>query len=609
VTIHESHPSETGREVDDRDAGFTLVLVALLLTGMLTIVALVIDMGYVRGVARSDQSIADMAAMAGSEHLEQNWYVEACQDMIKYLNLNAKDMPVIDASGFCAPIGATLCPDQAAPLVAPSASAGKYTVTIEFPVPDESPGWPAMGSGVDDGEECERMRVTVRSVSEPFFGGVVGASEYDVTRSATLRAGVGDSVKAPALWLLEPYGCDALTTSGSGTTIIVGDMAVTPPIEGLITLDSDASTCGGQNVTVDAGSGTIHARPTLADLNAGIGDPKDPGEIRVFGADRTKTTCVLHICREAQVSGGNLLPRPSAVRERATRAPVDHRWNCKTGYPTYAVASGPALEIPDCPDASTRAPYIDKLRAAVGSTGMPSGFVQAPGACAGGGGGTITISEHVTLEPANWYFPCRVSVSNHSSLTIKGGNVVINGGLSTGSSSSTVSFNSANNLNVTGLPSACLPGPSDSLCTHSSPGAAWVYLRNGGLDVKHQLNAAHTAIYVNNGGLIATGGGGMNWTAPVEGPFAGLAAWSEAASNNSSGVDYSLGGGANVTMSGAFFTPYADAMKIAGGGGWNVRNAQYISRRLVFSGNSTLTMAPNAVTALTLPPKEGFLIR
>ena len=62
-------------------------------------------------------------------------------------------------------------------------------------------------------------------------------------------------------------------------------------------------------------------------------------------------------------------------------------------------------------------------------------------------------------------------------------------------------------------------------------------------------------------------------------------------------------------MAGAFFTPYANDMAISGGGLWNVRGAQFISRRLTAIGGATLVMAGNPVVALTLPPREGFLIR
>ena len=105
------------------------------------------------------------------------------------------------------------------------------------------------------------------------------------------------------------------------------------------------------------------------------------------------------------------------------------------------------------------------------------------------------------------------------------------------------------------------------------------------------------------GVIKLTGGGSFTWTSPSEGAFAGLSAWSEKAGT------YQVTGGGNVEMSGAFFTPYANAMTISGNGFWNVRGAQYISRRLTASGGAVLIMAPNPVSAVVLPPREGFLIR
>ena len=141
------------------------------------------------------------------------------------------------------------------------------------------------------------------------------------------------------------------------------------------------------------------------------------------------------------------------------------------------------------------------------------------------------------------------------------------------------------------------------MCTDSSANAAWLYMRSGDLDIKGPFSSLHTLVYLDDGVIKLTGGGSFTWTAPTEGPFSGLGAWAE------KGGSYDVAGGGTVTMSGAFFTPFADAMSISGGGTWDVKGAQFISRRLTASGGANLTMAPNPVVALTLPPREGFLIR
>ena len=204
-----------------------------------------------------------------------------------------------------------------------------------------------MGAGIEDGPQCDRMRLTVDSTEPAFFGGVVGANEYEVTRSATLRAGPGEHSKAPALWLLEPYGCGALSTGGAGTSIVVGDMSAVPPIEGLITVDSNgkqtsgSGACSGGSTTVDVSQGQVHALP--------ITQPADPdqdiGEIRLFAKSRWATACVVPACDPADVAGaagwrrprstspGELPGRPSTTAGTARPATRPTTWDHRLPRP------------------------------------------------------------------------------------------------------------------------------------------------------------------------------------------------------------------------------------------------------------------------------------
>ena len=74
--------STRGRFHADDDRGVVIILTALAMSSLLIIAAIVIDLGYLRGSARSDQSIADLAALAGGDDLENQRYVEACEAMI-----------------------------------------------------------------------------------------------------------------------------------------------------------------------------------------------------------------------------------------------------------------------------------------------------------------------------------------------------------------------------------------------------------------------------------------------------------------------------------------------------------------------------------------------
>ena len=593
----------TLRREDRRDAGVVIILVALAMTSLLIVAAIVIDLGYMRGSARADQSIADLAALAGGEDLENQRHVDACEAMIDYLNRNADDMPAIDAGDFCVDMGDTTCTDGTLEQAVPTTTSGKYTVSVEFPVPDEPGAYPAMGAGVEDGPPCDRMRLTVNSIEPAFFGRVVGANEYEVARSATLRAGPGETAKAPALWLLEPYGCNALATGGAGTSIVVGDMAASPPIEGLVTVDSNGTQpngtdgCSGGATTVDVSQGKIHALPTTLPSGA----DRELGEIRLVAMSKWNPACQVPACDPADVQNLRLAPTPIYVPRRATRAPVDHRWNCKTGYPAYDVGTTgfPGIEIPDCLNAAEVPPYIDLLRARVGTSGPPTGFGTYPRP--GVPTDKCNVEGAVVLPAGNWYVNCaNLQVSGGTSITFTGGNVVTRGGI-TSTGNGTVTLN--NNNPSTLLPTTCLPPVGGTMCTDSSANAAWLYMRSGDLDIKGPFTANRTMVLINDGAIKLTGGGSFTWTAPTEGPFSGLASWAEKPGS------YAVTGGGVVTMAGAFFTPYANAMSISGGGNWDVRGAQFISRRLTASGGANLTMAPNPVVALTLPPREGFLIR
>jgi uncharacterized membrane protein len=86
----------------DDERGAVLVLVALTMVALLIVTAIVIDLGYARGGAGFDQSSADLAALAGGEALAERDYVDACRDIVDYVNTNARLSPGIDGTGLCA---------------------------------------------------------------------------------------------------------------------------------------------------------------------------------------------------------------------------------------------------------------------------------------------------------------------------------------------------------------------------------------------------------------------------------------------------------------------------------------------------------------------------
>ncbi|CAN5911037.1 hypothetical protein BH23ACT2_BH23ACT2_25700 [soil metagenome] len=284
---------------------------------------------------------------------------------------------------------------------------------------------------------------------------------------------------------------------------------------------------------------------------------------------------------------------PVSSEGRATRAPVDWKWNCKPSYPDYR-----GFPIGGCEDAATMPPYIDRLKARIGTSGAPAGyqrFSQRPG-------GGCNLSGDVTVT-GNWWVDCpNFGVPNNRTLTFAGGNVVFQNGLSV-PPNATIRFNTANPK--PSLPGACRTAVEAAPCIgESSEKASFAYLRNGDLDIKGTVDGRRLMVYLSDSSALnLSGGAGPRWSAPTEGPFTGLALWGE---KNDSGM--SITGGGAMALRGTFFLPHA-TLNISGGGAMDQQQAQFISYRLKVSGGAGLRLAPDPSTAVSLPPKAASLIR
>jgi hypothetical protein len=289
-------------------------------------------------------------------------------------------------------------------------------------------------------------------------------------------------------------------------------------------------------------------------------------------------------------------PTPVSAGDRATRSPVDWKFNCKSSYPTYH-----GLALSGCPY-STPA-YIDNLVSAIGTTGAPDATFRkwsSYHSCNVPGGTPI-------VESGNWWVDCTTGgnafkIGNNVNVSFTGGNVVFDGPISmTGGS---LSFNGSNSGTI---PASCLPPTVTVLTTcrdYSSSNAAIVYMRSGDLSNNGgSLTLNHTLLYQKTGALKLTAGAAPVWSPPLEGPFTGLSLWSEKSDT------YSINGGGGLNLSGSFFTPEANEFSISGSGDMGQQSAQFISYHLKITGGGTLTMAPDPATSIPVPAKVGVLIR
>ncbi|MEO6989840.1 MAG: hypothetical protein ABI239_14480 [Aquihabitans sp.] len=564
------------------ERGVVLVMTSLAMVALLVIVALVIDLGYTRGGAGFRQSNADLAALAGGNNLVKGNYRKACEDVVSYVNINADIQPAINPVTFCQTIPAS-CINSSTPQTVRSTTSGRYDLTVKFPVPDAQIADPTFGAGKVDGTPCERMQVSLTSREPSFFGGIVGRSGYSVTRTATVRGGPSQAKVVPALWLLDPFGCPAMVIGG-GAKVTAGSES--PPIPGVVAVDSKgtASECSSSKTTIATNGSDSWLRAVPA-----TGPISQQGRVSLFALPAGDSGCSGTACR----LGDNILPLPTGTPDRATRAPVDWKWNCKPSYPAYMT-----IPIPGCPLTGDRDPYIDNLKAKV-NAGLSTDFIKFK--CDPGDypAGTVPGYPADTVPPGNYHVDCGSNWIVKGNYKFLGGNVVIDGNVKVNSGNS-LHFNWDNSIAL-----GCLPATAIAeLC--SSKKASFVYQRTGNLNLGGgEFTADKTFVYLGNNSNLDIGAGTKpRWTAPTEGPFAGLALWAE-----KSATTFVVNGGAGVDLQGTFFTPNA-TFKLNGNGDWaQAQNAQFISYRLEISGGGELTLAPDQVNSVSLPPPAATLIR
>jgi Flp pilus assembly protein TadG len=575
------------RRRDER--GVTLVIVAMFMVALLFVAALVIDIGRMRSRGQSMQTAADLSALAATTALRNSDITGACQAAVNYFNTNVSGSS-ITASTMCSQSGndvaTTTCSGGTLGEAKPSATVNGVTLSIHYPVPDsEISSSGIVGARVNDGTACQRLRVVITDSQAGFFSGVTGHGNLTATRSATVRVQPGSSNKAPALWLLDPTGCTSLSVVG-GSSVNVG----TTSVGGLITVDSDGTTCQSSQKTIDTGGGSY--------INA-TGNPADPAMITLDALPRNSTVCVLPACNPSDVSNGQISPQPIAAGYRATRAPVDWQFNCKSSYPNYH-----GIAVSGCTKGNPA--YMDLLRSAVGTTvGTP------PFASYTRWSSLYNCNSPNNLPPVltgNWWIDCTGSqglrINNGTNVNFSNGNVVMDGPLTM--SGGSISFNS--NGNAAPLPPACVPPNVTTLvnCKDiSSSNAAFVFSRNGAWSMTGGTLHAEGVTVVLNGSnaYLKMSANPPVWHAPTDGPFAGLAFWSEAPSSQ-----YQVNGGSGASLSGIFFVPEATPFSLNGQSAWGQQAAQFIAYQVSVGGGGSISISPNQ-QAVTIVPPVTTLIR
>lgn len=580
----------------ERERGATLVLVAASLLLLIGVVAIVVDLAAVRLDLRTDRLAADAASTAGVLAIDPfagTGVDEGCNTAWNYalLNLDGVD-PSTPAPTQCATAFTTAC-DSAVARTA-TGVVGPYTVEITHPVPDahDFMGGQAINATID-GVPCQRFAVAITRDRQHAFAQVMGfdSTATRVVSVARLDPDAGGGEVVPLL-VLEPINC-ALVTKGQAKVTVSYDVVTQTP--GFIVVDSDASACqppdGAYSIDAEGNqNGWIRAIPVpvtnipsaiLSYALSGIPPANsaksfDPSDLTspVDPADADQGDSAESLFR--------LYPEPIAVSRRITRAPIDWRYNCKASYDPYPfVLSDPSqghVFVPGCPQSP--APHIDDHVTAYGAgtpTGTWNNWISAGYLC--------TVDAPLTLS-GNWFIDCPGGlIVNGTALEFTDGDLVLTGGIDLRSTAS-LKINQGSG--------------KDHFVFVRKEGSNGTILKNA----QSTLVLERTFVYLADGAVDLRGGdGGLTWTAPVSGTWEDLALWSEGR------IPHEIGGQAGNTLTGTFFTPYAEPFSLTGQGGQFQTEAQFITRRLEVKGQGEVKMKPDPDSSTLIPIRAVRLIR
>jgi len=605
------------RTVKDDESGSVLVLVALLMVAMLLITGLVIDLGGVWGYRANQQSISDAAAAAAAITVAETGNGrEACQTAKAYVIANARGVETLDGID-CDTFPVICAPDTTE--VVESTTEGRFTVTVSYPVADgsifmgsEVRGALSQPTSLADGDQCDRFGVAIESQLATTFSQLAGVETLDANVHTVAKSTLTSGGLVPInLLVLDRTGCQTIRSSGNGGIFIDAvfsddvdgdpDNGADQPglLTGVAASDSDGSDgCVGSDgvIDIDGSNAVLRAdgpvgctNQTGTHLVSGLTAGEGCGMIKTLAPGTPG--CNFPACTSG---GGNPPnPGPTALNARLTRAPIDHRYNCKPDYATVPPAiswATSALTVANGQDirgcAEAAAPHIDDLIQAVGETGMPAGFQSwtaagYPCTIEGPPGTTMLVPQ------GDWFVDCAAFV-NKRTIVFQGGNVVFAG---------SVDIESSATLAINATPVTFAPvGPE-----------AWVFLRSGAF-----RKAGDAVLIMNNTMLYATksahvkmagGAGTLTWVAPDQGDFDDLALWGDSATT------HLWAGQADLTLEGVFFTPLAQA-EYAGTAGQNQIRAQFVAYRLHARGQGLLVVAPGLGRTVEFPlPPESMLIR
>jgi hypothetical protein len=442
------------------ERGVVVLLVAVGMTVLLAMLALVVDLGQLRSDRRVNKSVADVSVRAGLGVLDLGPWAGVCRAR-DYLRTNSAisgfdagsqvwSKPTSPATVLstspCANPGTapytSLCRATAPGVPDPStwarftatAGGGRFTIEIQsgyvLPDPRFAEDADAIGDGGDvDKASCDNLAVIIKETRAPFFAGAADAGEAKSTtiRSVGRLSDLRVEEYSPALLLLEEQGCDVLSVNSNNSRVFAQPYQSYP---GVIQVDSSgsgtcasnqailngAATSGGPSIMACSANSRVAGCLTTANGSTSptAGTGSNPSRIGMYALNFT------HPAGDYLTSGPGSYGDTTAVRaSRSGRGPLDKVYrNNVVALDTQAkaVLTGNSGMPPGC------TAIVANSCTAAGRTWL----VLQPTDC-GALSSFFSVSGRTAAQ--NIWFNCNLAVGSALTLTASNAYIVITGQL------------------------------------------------------------------------------------------------------------------------------------------------------------------------------------
>ena len=570
----------------ERDRGAVIPLVALCMTAIVMMLAIVIGLGATRSLRREARSAADAGATAGALSVrDASGTAKQCTEALSYtfLNLGGTQPSTSDITTACAGMTGTCSTATRTATI----TVDTTTVTVTNPVPDDSSlmDGTQLGTGVSqpadataDGANCDRVGVQITRPQSAFFAGIFGSGPSTFTvHSVAKYAPGGTGLRTPALAALNQSACNAID-AGNGYIYLIS----TSTDAGLALSDSNGASCASGSTILNGGSSGQICAQSAGSL---------VGQLHWFQAANSigyNTSSSVYsstpaTCGASAVSGYRYVASLASTPTRTTRTPVDNVYHC-TNVPTTVQA------LCTTPDPISTLQTLSTSS----SSSAPTGYTTWSSPCS-------TQTAAVTLPSGNVWVNCPTFTVKGNPLNIPGGgNVIFNGAISV-EAGGFLKANTGGSADSNGYPVPTNSAVQTTLIINSTAAGAFNVQ-----STSSNVALAQTTVY-SRGGVTISGSPVIRWTPPTSpeasaGGLKSLMYWSE------STQQLALSGSPSIFAKGVAFQGNGK-LALSGSGTIDLEKVQMWVDTIGISGNGGVKLSYDPENSISTSLAATALIR